>query len=130
MSIFSIFAMWSIGALIKANLKAYFYSIASGASHEDALARVLKSRYPLSRDKREHVAESYHGRRIGKAKFSSTKPATQEDAEKDELQDLIFTMYEIETHLDRVDTFQIMKEEEKFDDKFNEIYDSMKHKYL
>lgn len=121
----NIFDSLGMGGLIKANLKVYFDSIKHGINHRDALTVVLKSRYPFEAGKSREVALRWEGARMAEAHLDKTKPP----AEKDELRDLIHTMYSVETHLDRADVFKRIKENEKFDAKFNELYDSMKTKY-
>lgn len=125
----NIFDFLGMGGLIKDNLKVYFDSIKDGINHKDALMVVLKSRYPFEPGKSREVALRWERPRMAEAQFDKTKPPTEKDVEKDELRDLIHTMYSVEAHLDRADVFKRIKENEKFDDKFNELYDPMKTKY-
>lgn len=115
-----IFSMGGMGGLVKANLSVYFDSIKRGINHEDALMTCLKSRYPFEPNKLREVMIKWHGYKAN-------------DTGKDELRDLIYIMYSVETHLDIDDRFRRIKALEifwKFDEKFNELYDSVKAKYL
>ena len=128
----SIFASWSMGGLIKANLKVYFDSVKIGIDHNEALAVVLKSRYPFEPGKIREVSSLWRGAiraEADYARFAKIEPPTEIDVERDELRDLILNMYYVETHLDITDTFKRREETIKFEDKFNELYDKMKAEY-
>ena len=109
--------------LIKVNLKGYFGLRIDGVSHEDALMRLLKTRYLFfehgKRDKVVTLWSEAKGSklRIGKA----TSPS-----ENDELRDLLRCMYIVETRLDKVDMLTLETCSLEFDDKFNELFESMR----
>jgi len=124
-----------MGGLIKKNLMVYFNSRKKGADHQNAMKMCLATRYRLETDKIQEAVSWWKGVRMAEADYIKmahikiTKPPTKDDIEKDELRDLLHTMYTIESHLDQRDTFIRVKENERFDDKFSKLYDSMKAEY-
>ncbi|OGO24353.1 MAG: hypothetical protein A2Z28_06500 [Chloroflexi bacterium RBG_16_51_9] len=118
------FALGAMGPLIKSNLRVYFDLVNHGVDHKEALVMVLKSRYPFEPGKILTVQARWIGTRMAEAHFDRTKLPTA----KDELRDLIHTMYSVETHAERAVGLTRLKENERFDDKFNKLYDSMKVK--
>lgn len=122
----SIFTSWVMGGLIKANLKAYFDSIKMGLVHEDALIMVLKSRYPFEPGKIRKVMTEVPGI----IALNAGEERTTLPAKKDELRDLICTMYFVEIKLDFADRYTLYMLNMKLIDKFNDLYDSIKAKYL
>ena len=91
------FAMFGIGGIIKSNLRVYFDSLRHNATHKDALARCLKTRYPFEPDKIREVLLHWEQSLMVKVHFNDIKALT----DKDELRELIKSMYNVETHLDR-----------------------------
>jgi len=114
---------WAMGGLIKANLSVYFDLIKMGLDHENALIRLVKSRYPLEPGKfRKVMTEMPRIIALNASEERTTLPT-----KKDELRDLLWTMYCVEVKLDFADTYPLKME---LIDKFEDLYDSIKTKYL
>ena len=97
--------------LIKANMRAYFVQRSRGASHEDAMDRVIRSRYPFSQEKQAAV----------KTTFDSASARVDE---KDDLENLIYIIFCLEAGM-------LPPPHQKFKllSKINNIYDSMSRQY-
>lgn len=97
--------------LIKANMRAYFVQRSIGASHEEAMDKVIRSRYPFSQEKQATV----------KATFDS---ASARIDEKDDLENLIYIIFCLEAG-------NLPPPHQKFKllSKINNIYDSMSRQY-
>jgi hypothetical protein len=112
--------------LIRVNLAGYFDLRKDGVSHKDALTKLLKSRYFFERGKRNKVMTLWSEARASKSRISETTSPS----EKDELRDLLRYMYIVETHLDKADMLSLEAYKLEFDDKFNELFELVKTKYL
>ena len=69
--------------LIKAIMNPYFVSRSMGAAHEEALEKVIKSRYPFSKENQAEV----------RSRFCDISPG---DSEKEALKNLVYIMYSYE----------------------------------
>lgn len=112
-----------MGTLIKSNLKVYFGSIKQGASHYEALMACLKSRYIFEPNKLNEVELVW--RNFVRVELLLNK--IERLTEKEELRVLIHSITFVETHMDRLNAFNRFKVYEKLDEKFNQLYDSMKN---
>jgi len=122
----SIFSSWVMGGLIKANLKVYFDLVKDGVSHEDALAVVLKSRYPFEPGKKCKVMTILPGVIALNARGERATVTTN----REELRDLICAMYIVEVKMDVDDEYSFQNEITKLINKYNDLYDSIKVKYV
>jgi len=99
--------------LVHANMRAYFVTRSQGSTHEYALNRVIRSRYPVSSGNQEYVSYSFHRLVDGRSR-----------GERDDLELLIYTIFTHESgqpptkELENK-TFQMIKDS----------YDSMSSKY-
>ena len=116
----------SMKTTIKVSLGVYFDSIKNGIAHKDALMKVLKSYFRYEPGKIQKVTTGLLGSDILKA---NTDRILLPKEKKDDLHDLILTMYFVATHVDANSMFA-MEAEQKFFVIFEELYDSMKTKYL
>lgn len=66
--------------LFKANLRVYFRRRSTGASHEEAMARVVQTRYPFSSEKQDAVMHAFSRTPCG-------------ETEEDQLKALVYTIY-------------------------------------
>ena len=113
--------------LIKVNLEGYFGLRIDGVSHEDALMKLVKTRYLFfEHGKRDKVMTLWSEAKASKLRISKTTSPS----EKDELRDLLRYMYIVETRLDKVDMFTLEAYSLEFDDKFNELFELMKRSIL
>ena len=113
--------------LIQVNLAGYFGLRKDGLSHEDALRKLVKTRYLFfERGKREKVMTLWSEAKASKLRMNETTSPS----EKDELRDLLHYMYIVETHLDKVDMLSLEAYNLEFDDKFNELFELVKTKYI
>ena len=110
----------------KTNLAIYFDWTKSGMSHKDALAKLLKSRYRFEPGKITKVQAELLGSNTLRGDVDRT--LTQQQI-KDDLLDLNWTMYCVETHVDTNSLFA-REAEQKFFVIFEELYDSMQARYL
>jgi hypothetical protein len=99
--------------LVKSNLRAYFVSRSRGATREQALAEVIRSRYPFSQNKQEMV----------KAMFGGIPPA-ESRGEKGDLSFLVYTIFRYETGRRSTE-----RQDEKIIRKIDDLYDSMTNEY-
>ena len=88
--------------------------------------KLLKSRYFLERGKRGKVMTLWSEAKASKSRIN--EPAIP--SEKDELRDLLRYMYIVETRLDKADMLTLEAYSLEFDDKFNELFELMKTKYV
>ncbi len=86
-------------------------------NHSDALSKLIKTRYFIEFGKRKKVMALWSETEANKARSKGVQPN-----EKEQLQDLLFSMYFIETHLDKVDVTTLDTYKQIFEDKFNEIF--------
>ena len=106
--------------LIKVNLEGYFGFRKDGVGHEDALMKLVKSRYLFfEHGKRDKVLTLWSEARASKLGINKTTSPS----EKDELRDLLRYMYIVETRLDKVDMLTLEAYSLKFDAKFNELFE-------
>lgn len=113
--------------LIQVNLTGYFGLRKDGVSHEDALRKLVKTRYLFfERGKRDKVMTLWSEAKASKLRMNKTTSPS----EKDELRDLLGSMYIVETHLDKVDMLTLEAYNLEFDDKFNELFELKKTKYI
>jgi len=113
-------------ATTNVSLAVYFDSIKNGIAHKDALMKVLKSHFRFEPGKISKVQAELLGSNTLKA--NTDKPLLPKQI-KDDLLDLIWTMYCVETHVDTNSLFE-SEAEQNFFVIFNELYDSMETKYL
>ena len=124
MGILSSMAMKSI---IKTNLNLYFDMITkSGLNHDDALAKLLESRYHFEPGKIMEVTGELPIISSLKTVEGSDKTPKQEG----ELRDLISTMYFVETKQDIGNYSAVHMKYAEFSERYNDLYDSIKAKYL
>ena len=113
--------------LIQVNLAGYFGLRKDWVSHEDALMKLVKSRYLFfEHGKRDKVMTLWSEAKASKLRINKTTSPS----EKDELRDLLGYMYIVETHLDKVDMLTLEAYNLEFDDKFNELFELIKTKYI
>lgn len=111
--------------LAKVNLDGYFNCRKNGMNHNDALTKLLKSRYFIERGKQQKVMALWSETRA----LISRSDGTTSKKESDELRYLLNYMYIVETHLDRVDTETRNTYNMAFRDIFNELFELIKAKY-
>lgn len=97
---------------IKSNMQAYFLTRQKGANHQDALDRVIQTRYPLSEGKRADI----------RTRFNSKLPDRNDD-EKYDLKHLVYVIFCDENGLPPESSAQ------RILNKIDKIYDSMSKKY-
>ena len=113
--------------LIQVNLTGYFDLRKDGLSHEDALRKLVKTRYLFfERGKRDKVMALWSEAKASKLRMNKTTSPS----EKDELRDLLGYMYIVETRLDKADMLTLEAYNLEFDDKFNELFELIKTKYI
>ena len=115
--------------LIKTNLECYFDRKKRGVSHEDALMKLVKTRYLFfERGKCNRVMTLWSEAKASKLRIDETA----NPSEKDELRDLLGYMYIVELGLDKVDgvSLEACMIEQEFDDKFNELFELTEAKYI
>lgn len=113
--------------LIQVNLEGYFGLRKDGVSHEDALMKLVKTRYLFfERGKRNKVMTLWSEAKASKLRMNETTSPS----EKDELRDLLGYMYIVELRLDKADMLTLEAYNLEFSDKFNGLFESIKAKYL
>jgi hypothetical protein len=113
--------------LIQVNLEGYFGLRKDGVSHEDALMKLVKTRYLFfERGKRDKVMTLWSEAKASKLRMNKTTSPR----EKDELRDLLGYMYIVELRLDKADMLTLETYNLEFSDKFNGLFESIKAKYL
>lgn len=113
--------------LIQVNLTGYFDYRKDGVSHEDVLMKLVKTRYLFfERGKRDKVMTLWSEARASRLGINKTASPS----EKDELRDLLRYMYFVEIHLDKADMLTREGYKLEFDDKFDELFELMKTKYV
>ena len=123
MGILSSMAMKSI---IKANLNVYFDLVEKrGLDHDDALAEVLESRYPFEPGKKREVVNVLPII----SSLNTVEGITTTPEKKEQLRDLISTMYFIETKQDVGDFFSLHMKYTEFIERYDGLYDSIEAKY-
>ena len=113
--------------LIQVNLEGYFGLRKDGVSHEDALMKLVKTRYPFfERGKRNKVMTLWSEAKASKLRIDETA----NPSEKDELRDLLGYMYIVELRLDKADMLTLEAYNLEFSDKFNGLFEVIKAKYI
>ena len=126
----SFFSFLGVEGVIKANLTVYFDSLKQDSDHEKAMTLMLKTRYPLDASKRREVGLRWNGTRRAEEEFNKEASRDFIELHKAEVKDLIYVMYQTETHLDKADVNKRIKENQKFDEIFEKLYDPMEASYL
>jgi len=113
--------------LIQVNLEGYFGLRKDGVSHEDALMKLVKTRYLFfERGKRNKVMTLWSEAKASKLRMNETTSPS----EKDELRDLLGYMYIVELRLDKADMLTLEAYNLEFSDKFNGLFEVIKAKYI